>query len=94
MSNYNEMKSDLSRMGFDVYPGCRNSAIQQAIEEWGISLDEIIGKLSDTDVLEAIHASAGVMGLIPDEEEEVEEEDEDAEDDEEDDENHHEYDHE
>ena len=93
MSNYNEMKSDLSRMGFDVYPGCRNSAIQQAIEEWGISLDEIIGKLSDTDVLEAIHASAGVMGLIPDEEEEVEEEVEE-EDDDDDDENHHEYDHE
>jgi hypothetical protein len=57
---------DLATLGFPMYSGCRNEAIAYAIEEMGISLDEIIGKLSDDTILAAIQASVGVMGLCPD----------------------------
>jgi hypothetical protein len=50
-----------------MYSGCRNEAVAYAMEDMGISLDEIIGKLSDDTILEAIHSSAVVMGLLPEE---------------------------
>jgi hypothetical protein len=52
-------------MGFPMYSGCRNEAVAYAIEEMGISLDEILGKLSDDTVLTAIFQSIQVMGLMP-----------------------------
>lgn len=55
----------LSHMGFPMYSGCRNEALAFAMDELGISLDEIIGKLSDDTVLTAIFQSIQVMGLIP-----------------------------
>jgi hypothetical protein len=55
----------LSHMGFPMYSGCRNEAVAYAIEEMGISLDEILGKLSDDTVLTAIFQSIQVMGLMP-----------------------------
>jgi hypothetical protein len=48
-----------------MYGGCRNEAIAYAIEVMGISLDEIVGKLSDDTILEAIQSSVEVMGLMP-----------------------------
>lgn len=50
---------------------CRNEAWEYANNELGISSDEIIGKFSDRDVLEAIHDSARVMGLLCDNDEEL-----------------------
>lgn len=57
----------LATLGFPMYSGCRNEAVAYAMEDMGISLDEIIGKLSDDTILEAIHSSAVVMGLLPEE---------------------------
>ena len=57
----------LATLGFPLYSGCRNEAVAYAIEGMGISLDEILGKLSDDTVLEAIQSSVEVMGLMPEE---------------------------
>ena len=57
----------LATLGFPLYSGCRNEAVAYAIKEMGISLDEILGKLSDDTVLEAIQSSVEVMGLMPEE---------------------------
>jgi len=62
----NDTKRNLTKLGFDIYPGCRLSAINYAIEELGIPLDEIIDKLSDDDALEAIDISCQNMGLYSD----------------------------
>ena len=56
----------LATLGFPMYSGCRNEAVAYAMEEMGISLDEILGKLSDDTILEAIQSSVEVMGLMPD----------------------------
>jgi len=56
---------DLAKLNFPMYGGCRNEAIAYAIEVMGISLDEIVGKLSDDTILEAIQSSVEVMGLMP-----------------------------
>ena len=63
MSDYMEMKEDLERLGFNLYPGCRVEAWEHA-NELGISNEEIIGKFSDHDILEAIWESARVMGML------------------------------
>jgi hypothetical protein len=49
-----------------MYSGCRNEAVTYDMEEMGISLDEILGKLSDDTILAAIQASVEIMGLCPD----------------------------
>jgi len=56
---------DLAKLNFPMYSGCRNEAIAYAIEVMGISLDEIVGKLSDDIILQAIQSSVEVMGLMP-----------------------------
>lgn len=58
-----ELSDDLFRLGFQLYPGCRIEAVKHA-DELGISIEEILLKFSDADVLEAIHESARVMGLL------------------------------
>jgi len=58
-----EQAQDLRRLGFILYPGCRTEAIEYAISI-GISLDEIICKFSDADVIEAIHESAMILGFL------------------------------
>jgi len=57
---------DLAFLGFPMYSGCRNEAVTYAMEEMGISLDEILSKLSDDTILAAIQASVEIMGLCPD----------------------------
>jgi hypothetical protein len=62
MNNY-ENKQELSKLGFDIYPGCRCSLVTQAIDEFGISFDEIIAKLDDSTIIDAIHRCCEVMGI-------------------------------
>ena len=62
MNNY-ENKQELSKLGFDIYPGCRCSLVAQAIDEFGISFDEIIAKLDDSTIIDAIHRCCEVMGI-------------------------------
>ena len=56
---------DLVALGFPMYSGCRHEAVAYAMEEMGVPLDEIIGKLSDDTILAAIQGSINVMGLCP-----------------------------
>ena len=63
MTDYMEMKEDLEKLGFDISPGCRIEAFEYA-NEIGISMAEILMKFSDQEVLEAIHDSARVMGML------------------------------
>ena len=65
-STHSSRYPDLETLGFPMYSGCRNEAVTYAIEEMGISLDEILGKLSDDAILAAIQASVEIMGLCPD----------------------------
>ena len=58
---------ELANLGFPMYSGCRNEAVAYAMQEMGITLDEILGKLSDDTVLTAIFHSVQVMGLTPNE---------------------------
>ncbi len=58
-----EQRQDLVELGFKLYPGCRHEAVEYA-NEIGIQIDEIIHAFSDADILEAIHQSARVMGLL------------------------------
>ena len=65
-STHSSRYPDLETLGFPMYSGCRTEAVTYAIEEMGISLDEILGKLSDDAILAAIQASVEIMGLCPD----------------------------
>lgn len=58
----------MEKLGFDIYPGCRSAAWEFATKELGISADEILGKMSDDDVLNAIYDSLMIMGYFNDEE--------------------------
>lgn len=70
MNNF-EKKQELSKIGFDIYPGCRNSIVEQAIDEYGISFDEIIGKLDDSTVIDAIYRCCEISGLYAENDNEV-----------------------
>ena len=50
-------KDEMERKGFDLYPGGRSEAWRYATEELGIPADEILGKLSDDTVYDAIYHS-------------------------------------
>jgi hypothetical protein len=75
MNNF-EKKQELSKIGFDIYPGCRNSIVEQAIDEYGISFDEIIGKLDDSTVIDAIYRCCEVLGISSTDDKEEDEEEE------------------
>ena len=68
----------MEALGFDLYPGGRNEAFRYATEELGVPADEILGKISDDVIYNAIHHSLQVMDMYPIEEKVNEEEDEDA----------------
>lgn len=72
----------MEALGFDLYAGGRNEAFRYATEELGIPADEILGKISDDVVYNAIHHSLQVMDMYPIEEKVNEEEDAPAGDDE------------
>ena len=59
-------------LGFDLYPGGRNEAFRYATEELGVPADEILSKISDDVIYNAIHHSLQVMGMYSIEEEDKE----------------------
>ena len=64
----------MEALGFDLYPGGRYEAFKYATEDLGLSANEILGKLSDDDVYNAIHHSLQIMGMYDmDDAEELEE---------------------
>ena len=65
----------MEALGFDLYPGGRNEAFRHATEELGVPADEILGKISDDVIYNAIHHSLQVMDMYPIEEKVNEEED-------------------
>lgn len=65
----------MEALGFDLYPGGRNEAFRYATEELGVPVDEILGKISDDVIYNAIHHSLQVMDMYPIEEKVNEEED-------------------
>ena len=65
----------MEALGFDLYPGGRNEAFRYATEELGIPADEILGKISDDVIYNAIHHSLQVMDMYSIEEKVNEEED-------------------
>ena len=65
----------MEALGFDLYPGGRNEAFRYATEELGVPASEILGKISDDIIYDAIHHSLQVMGMYPIEEKVNEDED-------------------
>ena len=65
----------MEALGFDLYPGGRNEAFRHATEELGVPADEILGKISDDVIYNAIHHSLQVMDMYSIEEKVNEEED-------------------
>ena len=61
-------RDEMERKGFDLYPGGRSEAWRYATEELGIPADEILGKLSDDVVYDAIYHSMQIMGMLGDDE--------------------------
>lgn len=48
--------------GFECYPGCRIDLVHFVVETYGISIDEILAKLSDDDVIDCVDSSLQVSG--------------------------------
>ena len=56
--NYKEVREDLEGMGLDLsYGGCRQGVIDEAVHNYGLSMEDIICKLSDEDVIRAVHSA-------------------------------------
>ena len=68
-TTYFSTRQDLKKLGVPTYPGCRQEAVDFAINTLGIPLDEILNGFDDKQVLEAIDWAATQMDLYPDEEE-------------------------
>ena len=62
MTNY-EQKQELESIGLPTYPGCRVELVEQVMEEYGMPLSEILGKLSDDDIITAVHRSLELYGV-------------------------------
>ena len=76
LSEAREYDADaMEALGFDLYPGGRNEAFRYATEELGVPADEILGKISDDVIYNAIHHSLQVMDMYPIDEKVNEEED-------------------
>lgn len=56
--NYKEVREDLEGMGLDLsYGGCRQGVIDDAVHNYGLSMEDIICKFSDEDVIRAVHSA-------------------------------------
>lgn len=56
--NYKEVREDLEGMGLDLsYGGCRQGVIDEAVHNYGLSMEDIICKFSDEDVIRAVHSA-------------------------------------
>jgi hypothetical protein len=57
----------MEKLGFNFYPGGRTEAWEYATQELGISPAEILGKIDDDTVYNAIHDSLSILGYYNDE---------------------------
>ena len=57
----------MEKLGFNLYPGGRTEAWEYATQELGISPAEILGKIDDDTVYNAIHDSLNILGYYNDE---------------------------
>lgn len=57
----------MEKLGFNFYPGGRTEAWEYATQELGISPAEILGKIDDDTVYNAIHDSLNILGYYNDE---------------------------
>lgn len=64
------MKAELKKLGLDIYGGCRCSLVNEVMEKYGISIDEIIAKLDDDTVIRAVYKSLEVSGILSESEDE------------------------
>ena len=55
----------MEALGFDLYPGGRSEAFKHATEDLGIPVDEILGKMDDDMVYNAIHHSLQILDMYP-----------------------------
>ena len=56
--NYKEVREDLEGTGLDLsYGGCRQGVIDDAVHNYGLSMEDIICKFSDEDVIRAVHSA-------------------------------------
>lgn len=76
-----QIHADLERLGLPVFPGCRSDLVATVIEEYGIPIAEILGKLDDDPIIRAVHCSLGLYGLLDDDEDDGEDDEDDGEDD-------------
>ena len=63
----------MEKLGFNLYPGGRTEAWEFATEELGVSPAEILGKMNDDDVYNAISDSLEILGYYNDEDEDLSE---------------------
>jgi hypothetical protein len=64
-------QEEMEKLGFNLYPGGRTEAWEFATEELGISPAEILGKMSDDDVYNAIDSSLEILGYYNNEDEDL-----------------------
>ena len=61
-----EIKQDLEKLGLDTSPGCRIGLMEEVLEIYGIDWKEIVGKLSDDDIVRAVDTSLQYAGVYAD----------------------------
>jgi hypothetical protein len=45
-------------------PGCRMELVEEMISEWGMTIDDLVGRFSDDQIVDAIHYVMQVNGSI------------------------------
>ena len=66
MENYLEKREQLEDL-FCVdatTPGCRMELVEEMISEWGMTIDDLVGRFSDDQIVDAIHYIMSVNGSI------------------------------
>lgn len=71
MNSY-EKEKKLADLGFDIYPGCRCSIVEQATTDFGIDISEIIAKMKYDNIIDAIYRCCEVLGISSTDDEEEE----------------------
>ena len=64
-----EIRQDLDKLGLSTDPGCRIALMEEVMENYGITWQEVIGKLSDDDIIRAVDTSLQYCGVYADQEE-------------------------
>jgi hypothetical protein len=62
MNNYEKAKQ-LESIGLPVHAGCRCGLVETVMEQYGIPIAEIIGKLDDDMIIDAVHRSLQLYGI-------------------------------